>query len=86
MVLNDTADTAKPGFVHDLAARYNATVTTEYGTAVKGFAVSLSEKGAKRLAAHPAVASVEQDRTVEAADTQTGAHARRAEVSRIVAR
>ncbi|WP_203935338.1 S8 family peptidase, partial [Virgisporangium ochraceum] len=73
VVLNDTAETARPGFVQQLAARYNATVTSEYGSAVRGFAVSLSDKGARRLAAHPAVASVEQDRTVAAADTQTGA-------------
>jgi subtilisin family serine protease len=72
VVLNDTA---KAGAAYDLAARFGGTVTAEYGSAVNGFTVTLSEKGAKRLAANPAVASVEQDRTVAltAADTQTGA-------------
>ncbi|WP_239153169.1 S8 family serine peptidase, partial [Virgisporangium aurantiacum] len=66
-------DGVKTGAGHDLAARYNGTVTAEYGTAVNGFTVALSEKAAKRLAANPAVASVEQDRTVAATDTQSGA-------------
>jgi subtilisin family serine protease len=65
--------TAKTGTAHDLAARYHGTVTAEYGTAVNGFTVTLSEKAAKRLAANPAVATVEQDRTVAATETQTGA-------------
>jgi subtilisin family serine protease len=66
-------DGVKTGAAHDLAARYNGTVTAEYGTAVNGFTVALSEKAAKRLAANPAVATVEQDRTIAATDTQTGA-------------
>src|SRR5688572_8333003 len=71
VILNDGA---APGAAQDLAARYNGTVTAEYGAAVNGFTVTLSEKGAKRLAANPAVASVEQDRTVAAvAETQSGA-------------
>jgi subtilisin family serine protease len=44
-----------------------------YGSAVKGFAVEMDEKSARQLAADPAVASVEQDREVGLADTQTGA-------------
>jgi subtilisin family serine protease len=73
-VLRETPETAKPGFARWLAARYNATVTAEYGSAVRGFTVTLSEKGARRLAAHPAVAYVEQDRTVATTlATQPGA-------------
>jgi subtilisin family serine protease len=66
-------DGAAPGTAKDLAARYNGTITAEYTTAVNGFTVTLTEKGAKRLAAHPAVATVEQDRTIAAADTQNAA-------------
>ncbi|WP_203901885.1 S8 family peptidase [Virgisporangium aliadipatigenens] len=55
-----------------LAARFGATVDTELAT---GFTATLSEKAAKRLAADPAVAGVEQDRQVAltAAATQAGA-------------
>ncbi|GIJ72590.1 S8 family peptidase [Virgisporangium ochraceum] len=73
VTLRDTAETAKPGFARSLAARYTATVTTEYGAAVRGFAATLSQTRARRLAAHPAVASVEQDRTVTMSTTQSGA-------------
>jgi subtilisin family serine protease len=73
VVLKDAAETAKPGFARNLVARFNATITTEYGAAVRGFAVTVSEKGARRLAASPAVASVEQDRTVAVSATQSGA-------------
>ncbi len=68
-----TAPSPRAGAAHDLAARYSGTVTATYGTAVSGFTVTLSEKGARRLAANPAVASVEQDRAVAATDTQSGA-------------
>ncbi|WP_203897781.1 S8 family peptidase [Virgisporangium aliadipatigenens] len=55
-----------------LATRYGAAVTNDLST---GFTATLSEKAAKRLAADPAVASVEQDRKVAlpAAATQTAA-------------
>jgi subtilisin family serine protease len=55
-----------------LAARFGATVNADLAT---GFTATLSEKAAKRLAADPAVAGVEQDRHVAltAAATQTGA-------------
>jgi subtilisin family serine protease len=55
-----------------LAARFGGTVDTDLAG---GFTVRLSEKAARRLAADPAVAGVEQDREValSAAATQTGA-------------
>jgi subtilisin family serine protease len=55
-----------------LAARFGGRVDAELAN---GFTVKLSEGSAKRLAADPAVASVEQDRVValSAAATQTGA-------------
>jgi subtilisin family serine protease len=71
VVLNDTANTSA---AYDLATRFGGTVTQAYGTAINGFTVNLSEKGAKRLAANPAVKTIEQDRTIAlAADTQPGA-------------
>src|SRR6185503_2328348 len=47
-----------------LVRRYGGTVTGIYTDAVRGFTVSMSEPAARRLAADPAVSSVEQDRTV----------------------
>ncbi len=54
-----------------LAAKYGATVRHTYGDALNGFAAQLSEKAAKRLAADPAVAYVEQDGLVSTTATQT---------------
>jgi len=66
VVLKDgaTADTAR------LAARYGATVGHTYTHALRGFEARVSETGAKRLAADPAVAYVEQNHTVSIAATQ----------------
>ncbi len=66
-------DGVRAGAAQNLAVRSGGTVTAEYGAAVNGFAVTLSEKGARRLAGNPVVASVEQDRTVAMSATQTGA-------------
>jgi len=49
----------------DLAARYGATVTHTYGSALKGFAVAADAKQARRLAADPAVDYVAQDQKVQ---------------------
>ncbi|WP_320069852.1 S8 family peptidase [Micromonospora sp. RTGN7] len=45
-----------------LRARYGGTVGHVYGSAVTGFEVRLTERAARRLAADPAVSSVEQNR------------------------
>jgi subtilisin family serine protease len=72
VVLKDNAEGRRPGITAHLAAKFGGTVTNEYGTAVRGFTVDLSEKAARRLAANPAVESVEQDRTVTMTDTRSG--------------
>src|SRR5215207_1297427 len=53
-----------------LAATYGATVQHTYLHAVHGFAANMSEQAARRLAADPAVARVEQDGVVSLAETQ----------------
>ena len=47
-----------------LAGRYGGAVTGTYTSALHGFAATLGPEQARRLAADPAVASVEADRTV----------------------
>ncbi|MCT4352438.1 S8 family peptidase [Streptomyces sp. Je 1-79] len=44
-----------------LSKRYGGKVKHTYSSALKGFSIRMTEKQAKRLAADPAVASVEQD-------------------------
>ncbi|MDG4861893.1 S8 family peptidase [Streptomyces sp. T-3] len=56
-----------------LIAKHGGTVHKTFKSALNGYAVSLSETEAKRLAADPAVATVEQNRTVRADATQTNA-------------
>ncbi|HEX6358733.1 S8 family peptidase [Actinophytocola sp.] len=56
----------------NLAARFGGNVRGEFTRAVRGFTVEMPEAAAKRLAADPAVASVEQDRVVRLTETQTG--------------
>ena len=68
VVLKDTA-----GAQADLAQRYGGAVRRTYTSAVKGFNVTMTAAAAKRLAASPAVAYVEQDRVVTADAVQTGA-------------
>lgn len=53
------------------ATTYGADVTHEYDTAIRGYAATMSEKEAKRVAADPAVDYVEQDRTVSLASEAT---------------
>ncbi|SCL28252.1 S8 family peptidase [Micromonospora inyonensis] len=57
----------------DLAGRYGGTVGHRYGHALNGFEVRLSEPAARRLAADPAVAFVEQNHTVQILTTQFNA-------------
>ncbi|MCK2241636.1 MULTISPECIES: S8 family peptidase [unclassified Crossiella] len=54
----------------DLASRFGGKVTATYDKTLNGFAVSLSEQQAKRLAADSRVASVEQDGVVSLAGEQ----------------
>ncbi|MGW0519966.1 S8 family peptidase [Crossiella sp. NPDC003009] len=54
----------------DLASRFGGKVTATYDKTLNGFAVSLSEQQAKRLAADPRVATVEQDGKVSLAGEQ----------------
>ncbi|MER5264278.1 S8 family peptidase [Actinosynnema sp. NPDC002837] len=54
-----------------LADQYGGHVDTVYRSALNGFAVSLPEQAAKRLAANPAVEYVEQDQVFTIQATQT---------------
>ncbi|MEU1019541.1 S8 family peptidase [Streptomyces sp. NPDC005900] len=56
-----------------LIAEYGGSVTKTFRSALNGYAVKLSAGQARRLAADPAVASVEQNRRISADATQTGA-------------
>ena len=57
----------------DMAARYNGTVFFVYESALKGFAIQMTERAAQRLSADKRVAFVEQDSEVSINATQTGA-------------
>ncbi|MDI9833877.1 S8 family peptidase [Streptomyces sp. KAU_LT] len=52
-----------------LVKRYGGSVKKTFGAALNGYSATLSATEAKRLAADPAVASVEQNQTVRLADT-----------------
>jgi subtilisin family serine protease len=54
-----------------LAAHFGGQVTHTYSSALHGFAVSMNATQARRLAADPAVASVEQDQTVTISGVQS---------------
>lgn len=79
VVLKDDAVGGKAGtrkatvdrMAASLAERFGGSVGHVYGDALNGFEVRLPEQAAKRLAAHPAVAYVEQNHTVEIQATQT---------------
>jgi subtilisin family serine protease len=79
VVLKDDAVGGKAGtrkaevnrMAASLAERFGGRVGHVYGDALNGFEVRLSEQAAKRLAAHPAVAYVEQNHTVQIQATQT---------------
>ena len=75
VVLKDAK--ATPGAVksaaRDLAGRHSGAVTYTYTAAIRGFAVKMTEAQAKRLAADPRVASVQQDGVVKLAATQSPA-------------
>ncbi|WP_190254553.1 S8 family peptidase [Dactylosporangium sucinum] len=56
-----------------LAGKVGGKVDTRYDSTVRGFSGRMSAQAARRLAADPAVAYVEQDRVVTVEATQTGA-------------
>ncbi|MPZ82683.1 MAG: S8 family serine peptidase [Actinophytocola sp.] len=66
VVLEDGA-AAKPAAI---AQRYDAKVTHTFRAALNGYAATMSEADAKRAAADPAVAYVEQNRVISALETQ----------------
>jgi len=55
------------------AAKYGGTVVRSFGTALNGFEATMSETAAKRLAADPSVAYVEQNQKVSLLATQNNA-------------
>ncbi|MGW4701211.1 S8 family peptidase [Streptomyces sp. NPDC004285] len=57
----------------NLIAAYGGTVRKTFGSALNGYTATLGATEARRLAADPAVASVEQNRIVRADATQTNA-------------
>ncbi|MFD5460030.1 S8 family peptidase [Streptomyces olivaceus] len=60
---------AASGAGKDLVEEYGGTVRRTFGSALNGYSATLSATEARRLAADPAVASVEQDQRVRLADT-----------------
>nr|MDT0658673.1 S8 family peptidase [Micromonospora sp. DSM 115978] len=73
VVLRDSAvaRTSVPTTASQLAATEGGRVGHVYRSALRGFEVSLGAGAAKRLAAHPAVAYVQQNHRVRLLDTQT---------------
>ncbi|MEV6239159.1 S8 family serine peptidase [Lentzea sp. NPDC051838] len=66
VVLRDTMTRSEVGGrAGDLAGKYGGKIGFTYRAAFKGFSATMSKQQAKRLAADPAVAYVEQDRTVQ---------------------
>ncbi|PTA44326.1 S8 family peptidase [Micromonospora sp. RP3T] len=68
-----TARTAVPERAAGLTKRYGGSVATVWSAALTGYNAKMSIGQARRLAADPAVAYVEQDRRVTVQGTQTGA-------------
>ncbi|KAB1914589.1 S8 family peptidase [Micromonospora sp. AMSO31t] len=65
------ARTAVPDRAAGLARRYGGSVGTVWSAALTGYSATMSPAQARRLAADPAVAYVEQDRVVTTQATQT---------------
>ncbi|MER6347454.1 S8 family peptidase [Streptomyces sp. NPDC001595] len=64
---------AASGEGKNLIKEYGGSVKKTFGSALNGYTATLSETEAKRLAADPAVASVEQNQRVQVAATQSNA-------------
>jgi len=71
VVFKDGVSAQAQDLTASLAAKHGATVTHTWAHAVRGFAGTMSERAARRLAAEPDVAYVEQDGRVSLAATQT---------------
>ncbi|GAB3723651.1 hypothetical protein GCM10027598_39540 [Amycolatopsis oliviviridis] len=67
VVLKDGSTADKPS----LAGKFGGTIGRQYTQGLSGFSVALKERQAKRLAADPAVAFVEQNKVLHAEATQT---------------
>ncbi|MFJ4102024.1 S8 family peptidase [Amycolatopsis japonica] len=67
VVLKDGSTTDKPS----LASKFGGAIGRQYTQGISGFSVALKERQAKRLAADPAVAFVEQNKVLRAEATQT---------------
>ncbi|MEU9690028.1 S8 family peptidase [Amycolatopsis japonica] len=67
VVLKDGSTADKPS----LASRFGGAIGRQYTQGISGFSVALKERQAKRLAADPAVAFVEQNKVLRAEATQT---------------
>ncbi|OZV78397.1 serine protease [Micromonospora echinospora] len=65
-----TRQAAVKSTASSLAERFGGSLGHVYGDALNGFSVKLSERAAKRLAAHPSVDYVEQNHTVTTQATQ----------------
>ncbi|MEV8507362.1 S8 family peptidase [Actinoplanes sp. NPDC051475] len=74
VVLKDGA-TEVPAVSRQLTRRYGGQVRASYSSAVRGFQTGMSALEARRLAANPAVAYVEQDAVVTLADVKTQTNA-----------
>ncbi|MEV6912094.1 S8 family peptidase [Amycolatopsis sp. NPDC051071] len=66
VVLKDGSAADKPS----LASKFGGTIGRQYTQGISGFSVALGERQAKRLAADPAVAFVEQNKVLRADGTQ----------------
>jgi subtilisin family serine protease len=73
VTLRTSDQLAVRGLATKLGSRYSGTVQRTFGTALNGFSVRMSEASARRLAADPDVAGVEQDSRVRVAETQNTA-------------
>ncbi|MFJ8832440.1 MULTISPECIES: S8 family peptidase [Micromonospora] len=67
------ARTAVPDRAAGLAKRYGGNVGTVWSAALTGYSAKMTPAQARRLAADPSVAYVEQDRVMTTQGTQTGA-------------
>nr|WP_184906339.1 S8 family peptidase [Amycolatopsis umgeniensis] len=67
VVLKDGSTADKPS----LASKFGGTIERQYTQGISGFSAALGERQAKRLAADPAVAFVEQNKVLHAEATQT---------------
>ncbi|MFD0202845.1 MULTISPECIES: S8 family peptidase [Saccharothrix] len=70
VVYNELSTQSVDVLTADLSAKYDAKVDFTYRHAFKGFAGTLSERDARRLAAEPGVAYVQQNGEVKATATQ----------------